>query len=221
MCAVSAGLTVNHAVRSAGDKDDWTCDDSGPHGDVCNWYGVLCTGNIITGIVLKNMQITGTISSLIGNLVDLVMIDLTGNEIRETIPRSVGNLQMLEYLYLGSNKLTGSLSPAIGQAQSLRILSISNNHIAGTVPTTMGLLDHMNYLDISHNSLSGPLPSSLCSASRLQGIDFSYNSFACYPTCLSAIVTLSSEESIGTCPNVNGKLSSDIELYVCVTVPFL
>eukprot|EP01124_Arcella_intermedia_P031985 TRINITY_DN7372_c0_g3_i2.p1 TRINITY_DN7372_c0_g3~~TRINITY_DN7372_c0_g3_i2.p1 ORF type:complete len:124 (+),score=19.85 TRINITY_DN7372_c0_g3_i2:43-414(+) len=62
--------------------------------DPCSplWYGVVCTGDRITQLNLQQNNISGSITSSIGNLVHLVGITLSANPISGTIPEAFYNL---------------------------------------------------------------------------------------------------------------------------------
>jgi len=54
---------------------------------------------------LSNSGLSGDIPSEIGNLTNLILLDLGYNQFT-SVPESIGNLQSLEYLYLFNNQFT-------------------------------------------------------------------------------------------------------------------
>ena len=84
------------------------------------WYGVFtdCDGTL-THLSLTDNQITGPISSWLGNLSNLRHLELAGNQITEPIPSWLGNLSNLNVLGLGRNQFTGPIPPELGNLSRL------------------------------------------------------------------------------------------------------
>ena len=73
---------------------------------------------------LSNSNFSGTISTLIGNLIELKVLDLSGNNLIGTIPSEIGLVTNLETLKLNSNAMedpTRFLPTEIVLLTSLRI----------------------------------------------------------------------------------------------------
>jgi hypothetical protein len=90
-------------------------------------------------IMDDNKNISGSISTLIGNLQDLIFFDLDHNNMDGSLPEELFTLTKLEALDLNSNQFTGALSPSIGNLSELVVLQIEDNLFSGDVPTD-GLL---------------------------------------------------------------------------------
>ena len=86
-----------------------------------------------------NKNISGGISTLIGNLPDLKYFDMDDNSMGGTLPEELFSLVRLEALDLNSNQFTGTLSSSIGNLQELVVLQLEDNSLSGPVPTD-GLL---------------------------------------------------------------------------------
>ncbi|HXL57461.1 MAG TPA: T9SS type A sorting domain-containing protein, partial [Chitinophagaceae bacterium] len=82
-----------------------------------NQYGNQSYGN----------QLSGSIPSSLGNLVNLQIIGLSYNQLSGSIPSSLGNLVYLQVLNLSHNKLSGKIPPAIADRQQLFALNLSYN----------------------------------------------------------------------------------------------
>jgi len=66
-------------------------------------------------------------------LTNLILLDLSFNNIIGQVPRSILTLEKLEFLFLGNNSLTGSL-PDVKSA-SLKNLDFSYNQLTGRFPS--------------------------------------------------------------------------------------
>ena len=64
-------------------------------------------------LILRNSGLSGPIPNEIGELVNLVKLDLSGNQLTGEIPFEVGDLINLTILDLHSNQLKGEIPPEI------------------------------------------------------------------------------------------------------------
>ncbi len=91
----------------------------------------------LTELSIVKQQISGTISSWIGNMSNLVVLRLYENQLSGSLPSSIYRLPLLENLSLRDNKFSGSVSPDLGQLRSLTSLYLSNNQLTGSIPTSI------------------------------------------------------------------------------------
>ena len=98
-----------------------------------------------TGIYLFNSQLTGEIPSEIGNLTNLLYLQLGHNNLIGEIPSEIGNLTNLENLFLGENELVGEIPSEIGNLINLTILELNNNQLTGDIPESICFLFENNY----------------------------------------------------------------------------
>ncbi|XP_065023092.1 leucine-rich repeat receptor protein kinase HPCA1-like [Musa acuminata AAA Group] len=146
--------------RNAGDP----CGESGEP-----WEGVNCSNSRVTEIKLFTMGLEGTLSSEIGNLANLEVLDLSHNQnLRGTIPSSIGMLKQLHTLRLLDCGFNGTIPNEIGNLSSLKILALNSNQFSGRIPASLGSLSNLDYLDLADNQLTGTLPTS---ASEGSGLD--------------------------------------------------
>ena len=119
-------------------------------------------------------QLTGEIPSEIGDLINVITINLDNNQLTGEIPSSIGNLTNLEWLFLNDNQLTGE------------------------IPSELGNLINLNYFRLDDNQLSGVIPIEICN----QGVSNPgvYNNRLCppYPSCITQINIDSQDTS--NCP---------------------
>jgi len=123
-------------------------------------YGVELGGNgRVSGLLVPNNQLSGTISPEIGNLTDLVSLDLYDNQLTGSIPSEIGNLTNLTRLWLSGNQLTGNIPPEIGNMTSLINVILSDNQLSGEIPVEITTLaaHSLNYLSLWSNQLSGSI----------------------------------------------------------------
>ena len=96
-----------------------------------------------------------------GNLANLAILTLDGNQLSGEIPPELGNLANLERLYLPANELSGEVPPELGNLANLAILGLDGNQLTGEIPPELGNLANLTTLNLGGNQLSGCVPSSL------------------------------------------------------------
>ncbi|XP_024385704.1 uncharacterized protein [Physcomitrium patens] len=148
----------------------------------CSWLGVECarvgTDHVtrVVGLELKEAKLKGHISFKLGDLSELEVLNLMGNELEGFIPVELGNCRRLMLLDLRKNDLVGSLPPGIlTLLPNLLELSVSGNKLSGRLDRLIELhlapenapCDHLKLLDLSHNRLTGSLPRQLHECSQL------------------------------------------------------
>ena len=122
-------------------------------------------------LILHGYELTGSIPSEIGNLVNLKSLDLFDNEFTGSIPPEIGNLINLTELFLHSNPgLTGSIPPQIGNLVNLTTLDLRGNELTGSIPSEIGNLTNLTYLNLSGNELTGFIPSEIWNLTNLNYI---------------------------------------------------
>ncbi|KAL7263562.1 hypothetical protein ACSBR1_001677 [Camellia fascicularis] len=119
-----------------------------------------------------------TLSSSVGNLTLLNILNLGQNNIYGSIPPSLGNCHSLLVLDLSHNNLNGSIPTEIMRLSSISIFfSLANNGLTGCLPSDVGSLKNLAELDVSNNRLSGPIPNSLSNCLSLEWLHLEGNSF--------------------------------------------
>ncbi|KAG6511426.1 hypothetical protein ZIOFF_029494 [Zingiber officinale] len=140
---------------------------------------------------LSGNHITGGIPLSMGNLIYLEYLDLHGSNISGKIPPSMGNLIRLEYLDLSGNYITGGIPLSMGNLICLESLYLHDNNIIGEVPLSIGNLIRLEYLDLSRNHIIGEIASSMGYLTSLIHLDLSSNEFyGCIPSGLGNLVNL-------------------------------
>jgi Leucine rich repeat len=91
-------------------------------------------------LVLWENNFSGSLSSKIGDLVQMNYMDLTNNDITGTIPSEIGALNMLGSLYLDRNSFNGTIPSEMGLLTGLWDgLWLSYNQLSGTVPDELSV----------------------------------------------------------------------------------
>ncbi|KAL8240944.1 hypothetical protein R6Q59_014299 [Mikania micrantha] len=106
----------------------------------------------------------------LGQLINLVHLQLGNNRIAGPIPDSIGRLSLLRSLDLDENLISGSSPYSVGGLLSLELLDLSNNQLIDTLPESLGQLSKLNTLDLSNNLLTGVVTDS--HFSKLMGLKY-------------------------------------------------
>ena len=87
-------------------------------------------------------------------------IDLSSNRVLNgEIPEEITELLELVSLNLSRNNLTGVITPTFGQLKSLDVLHLSRNQLFGQIPTNLSQIYRLSFLDLSKTNLSSKIPS--------------------------------------------------------------
>ncbi len=106
--------------------------------------------------------------SSVASLVNLDILDVSGNRITGGIPEELGTLVGLQLLYLQGNQFSGDIPHELRTMVALRELDLSYNQLTGEIPEELGQLTALEDLDISANALSGSIPQELGNLTNLR-----------------------------------------------------
>jgi DNA-binding beta-propeller fold protein YncE len=149
-----------------------------PAKSLYSWHGVVSNeNNKIVGINLAGNNLSGTLSTEIGDFDQLKILSISGNMLTGDLPSSLYDLTNLETLWLAGNNFTGTISPSIANLSNLSYLYIQNNEFTGTIPSEFGGLTPLTVLHLYDNNFEGILPSSLSNLTNLTSIAISDNNF--------------------------------------------
>ncbi|XP_017437263.2 leucine-rich repeat receptor protein kinase HPCA1 isoform X2 [Vigna angularis] len=137
------------------------------------WDGIECTNSRITSISLASMALSGQLTSDIGLLSELVILDLSYNKnLTGPLPDNIGKLRKLRNLLLINCGFTGPIPATIGNLERLVFLSLNSNGFTGPIPAAIGNLSNVYWLDLAENQLEGSIP---ISNGTTPGLDMMYN----------------------------------------------
>ncbi|XP_071922652.1 uncharacterized protein [Coffea arabica] len=148
-------------------------------------------------------KIKGTIPDGIGNFRNLILLDLSNNELSGSLPATIIDLQKLQYMdlsmnklisrvplhllcalhnldtmNLGQNKFMASIPKCFGNLTSLRHLNLGHNRLYSAPPEEIWNLKDLLELDLSSNLLSGSLPYAITNMKMANWVDLSNNQFS-------------------------------------------
>ncbi|KAL6961086.1 histidine kinase osmosensor, partial [Sarracenia purpurea var. burkii] len=150
LMGIKASLEDPHGVL-----DNWDGDSVDP----CSWTMVTCSAeSLVIGLGTPSQNLSGTLSSSIGNLTNLQIVLLQNNNIKGPIPPELGRLSKLHTLDLSSNIFTGEVPSSLGLLKNLQYMRLNNNSLSGAIPMSLANMTQLALLDLSYNNLSGPVP---------------------------------------------------------------
>ncbi|KAL6320125.1 hypothetical protein AAG906_004634 [Vitis piasezkii] len=115
-------------------------------GSICS---ELCQLKKIQLLDLSSNNLSGTIPRCLNNFTAMT---------KKGIPKEVTDLLELVSLNFSRNNLTGLIPITIGQLKSLDILDLSQNQLIGEIPSSLSEIDRLSILNLSNNNLSGMIP---------------------------------------------------------------
>ena len=169
-CAALVALYHSTSGPNWADNDGWLATNT-----PCTWLGITCTRDHVSHISLFYNQLTGTLPPELGNLSELISLDISSNQLVDPLPAQLGSLAKLRNISLAHNQIGGAIPAILGKMKSLDTLNLSHNQFSGLIPEELGNLSNLTQLYLSHNKLSGPIPSTFSNLSKLFELDLSNN----------------------------------------------
>ncbi|KAL2501051.1 putative LRR receptor-like serine/threonine-protein kinase [Forsythia ovata] len=152
-------------------------------------------------IVVSHSDLTGAIPPELGNLQNLMVLDMAENFLMGSIPASIFNISSLLSINVAGNNLSGTLPANIcsncSQLEKVylhvnELISVSDNQLSGNLDRlVLGYeLPNLLQLYLSDNNFHGRIPNSIANSSKLTEIDLSDNNFISESPELSFITSL-------------------------------
>jgi len=161
----------------AEDKAGWKKNDVTD--GACSWDGVECDAvdkETVTGINLSNLDLAGTLPTLLGQLGTLNSLILSQNIVHGSIPKEIANLPHLEIIDISENEISGTIPDFASPL--LKKLLLKNNRLTGTLPYDLGQRhERLITFDVMHNYITGPIPESIKVLENLDTFSISENDF--------------------------------------------
>ncbi|CAO2835898.1 unnamed protein product [Amaranthus hypochondriacus] len=127
-------------------------------------------------LYLYNCSISGQIPSEIGNLTDLIDLELSQNFLSGSIPLEISNLKNLKYLKIWGNNLTGKLPFGFRNLINLEQFDACNNRLEGDL-SEMKFLNKLVWLQLYNNNFSGKIPAEFGEFKSLTNLSLYNNKF--------------------------------------------
>ena len=149
------GLMGIRDALTGGTNVNWSYDEP-----LFNWEYVTVGGdpNRVRELELPSRGFEGNISPELGDLDELVKLNMHGNQLTGTIPPEIGNLAKLKELRLGNNRLIGSVPEALAALDDLELIRLSDNLLTGCIPASLQYADNdfdevgLPFCEVAENS---------------------------------------------------------------------
>ncbi|WP_461115797.1 beta strand repeat-containing protein, partial [Spirosoma jeollabukense] len=123
------------------------------------WFGLTCANGRVSGIVLYNNNLVGSLPTSLSALTGLTNLQINANpQLQGTIPTGLSNLTSLTRLELDNNALTGSIPSSFTVLTNLTGISLGYNQLTGNLVNSFKGLSKLVYLEISSNPFTGSFP---------------------------------------------------------------
>lgn len=122
-------------------------------------YGIGINDNDMVNYIENISVVTkGQERLYTGEIVYMVNIDLSSNNLTGEIPEEIISLVALTNLNLSWNSLSGQIPEKIGSLSQLESLDLSHNVLSGGIPSSIASLTYLSHMNLSYNNLSGRIP---------------------------------------------------------------
>ena len=119
---------------------------------------LLTISSLSGSLDLSYNQLTGSISSTIGDLINLESLDISNNQLSGEIPHTLGECLHLESIHLEVNFLSGSIPSSIASLRGMTEMDLSQNNLSGEIPVFLETFNTLQLLNLSFNNLEGAVP---------------------------------------------------------------
>lgn len=111
-------------------------------------------------------------------LVELLILNLSGNNLSGRILNGLSSMLKLTRLGLSANHLSGEIPASLGNLSTLTHIYLADNHIKGSLPLELGSLSNLLFLQLSIDNLSGHIPISLFNISSIEFFFVAFNNLS-------------------------------------------
>ncbi|XP_010040522.2 probable LRR receptor-like serine/threonine-protein kinase At3g47570 [Eucalyptus grandis] len=131
----------------------------------------------LQALALSNNNLNGTIPKEVIGLSSLSLyFGVAGNSLTGPLPLEVGNMSQIVEVELFDNSLTGEIPSTLSQCLMLVNLDMAGNFFEGSIPPSLRTLIGLVYLNLSRNRLSGQIPIYFENFTVLEKLNLSFNS---------------------------------------------
>ncbi|GLJ16077.1 hypothetical protein SUGI_0267670 [Cryptomeria japonica] len=162
---------------------------------------------------LSDNLLTGPIPENISNCRDLVLLDLSQNELFAKIPSQFGLLENLNTLVLRNDNLSSDIPGNLTQCKNLSFLDLSGNNFGGNIQSILGEFTTLEFLILHDNSYESNIPTVILKLPKLISLDVSNNNLSgTLPVELGSVrnlkyLSVSGNKFEGNIPSELGQLS--------------
>ncbi|XP_066371384.1 pollen receptor-like kinase 3 isoform X2 [Miscanthus floridulus] len=159
MTDVEALMQLKKSFANSSSLSSWLVTDKEGSKSPCapgshHWHGVVCSGGVVTGLRLNDLELGGTIEV-----------------------NSLSSFPRLRSISFARNNFSGPL-PAFHQIKALKSMYLSDNQFSGSIPDDFfANLSHLKKLWLNGNQLSGYIPASISEATSLLELHLDRNAF--------------------------------------------
>ena len=131
LCDMVESLELSNQNKGYHALNDWSCVDNEPIDDYCEWTGITCKNNIITGIDISSKEVIGSLPQSICQLTSLVTFDIESNHITGKLPNCFSELNQLKDFRMFSNNISGTIPHDLFLLTKLRDIYFYTNRMTG------------------------------------------------------------------------------------------
>nr|GMD37149.1 exocyst complex component EXO70A1-like [Ipomoea batatas] len=123
------------------------------------WIGVICVNDVVTGLRLGGMGLSGKIDvDALSQIHGLRTLTLMHNSFAGSIPE-FNHIGALKALYISKNKFSGVIPPDyFAKMRSMKKIWFSDNNFTGAIPSSLARLPRIMELHLENNHFSGKIP---------------------------------------------------------------
>ncbi|XP_050208568.1 receptor-like protein kinase HSL1 [Mercurialis annua] len=190
----------------------------------CTWPEINCTDDgTVTGLLLRDKNITVPIPSTICDLKNLSYLDLAYNYIPGQFPKFLYSCSNLESLDLSQNYFVGPVPDDIDNLSNLKYIDLGANNFSGAIPAAVGNLPKLQTLFLYQNQFNGTFPKEIINLSNLEQLGLAFNGFV--PSTIPVefgnlrnlkLLWMRDANLVGNIPESLSNLSSLVELDLAV-----
>nr|GEY51819.1 protein kinase-like domain-containing protein [Tanacetum cinerariifolium] len=112
---------------------------------------------MLSELDLSYNNLSGSVTSSLGECISLTMLNLSGNLFQGIIPYSLSSLRGLKVLDMSQNNLSGKIPKFLDRWNSLEFLNLSFNDFEGEVPVVGVFANASAFSVLENNRLCGGL----------------------------------------------------------------
>ena len=118
----------------------------------------LTNGHELPEHIFGDIVLSGSIPWELGQLGEMMLLQLGDNLLEGPIPLELGSLHSLERVHHDNNLLTGGLQPALGNIGTLHYLDVRDNPLGGSFPYEIGNFSQLERIYIQNTGITGCFP---------------------------------------------------------------